>query len=462
MIISNLTADIPTAEYTPGNADIAACLLTSRKINAAALTVLYNHVTIPHSLIFSKFLSQVSRYPDLGKLLRRLDLSHFTSLGMGRTMKSNFEIQNMTATSLLQCLELTPSIQEVLLQEHLDHDIDEAVVRKLLYGFTNLRALDFCASSSASFVEAFSAAVSGIKVRGSLMLTIQRLSLHECFTLRSNDLELLVSRLSRLTHLDLSHTRVTDKALNLIPPTACLTHLNLGRCTQVSGKGVVEFITSHPAAKSLIYLNVSSDISRYRLLWEADVTRLLPSLPPTLRSLNLSGAKVQPSQIPLLLPLTKYLEELSIGFAELSVDDIESFFAPKSPSKSDDFIPNAGNAWIPCALRYLDLTGITKITQGSLFSRSDALLGPASQPLEVIEFGDHTITALHLCKVTNKRYGWVVKELGRRGWYVRQDVQTGRKGQRDWKMGSMWWGMRKIPVAYGEVGGLYGHYMFKK
>ena len=35
-------------------------------------------------------------------------------------------------------------------------------------------------------------------------------------------------------------------------------------------------------------------------------------------------------------------------------------------------------------------------------------------------------------------------------------------GRRAWKMGAAGWGMRKIPVACGDVGGLYGHYMFKK
>jgi hypothetical protein len=35
-------------------------------------------------------------------------------------------------------------------------------------------------------------------------------------------------------------------------------------------------------------------------------------------------------------------------------------------------------------------------------------------------------------------------------------------GSRSWKMGARWWGMRKIPMAVGDVGGIYGHYMFKK
>jgi len=35
-------------------------------------------------------------------------------------------------------------------------------------------------------------------------------------------------------------------------------------------------------------------------------------------------------------------------------------------------------------------------------------------------------------------------------------------GAREWKWGATYWGMRKIPVARQEVGGMYGHYMFKR
>lgn len=34
-------------------------------------------------------------------------------------------------------------------------------------------------------------------------------------------------------------------------------------------------------------------------------------------------------------------------------------------------------------------------------------------------------------------------------------------GGRSWKWGARFWGMRKVPVARAEVGGMYGHYMFK-
>lgn len=394
-------------------------------------------------------------------IVRRLDLSQFTSVGLGRTRQMNAEVQNLTSRTLVKCLELTPVIQEVLLQEHLDDDIDELVLQKMFFDSPRLRAVDFCGASSPSFQNAFSATISSLADFPSRLLTLRRLGLHECFTIPSSAFEALLPRLPRLTHLDVAHTHVTDKALMSIPVSARLTHLNLGRCSQISGDGVVRFITSHPAVGGLVYLNLSCDVARYRLLEEPNVERLLPVLPPTLRSLNLNGARIRASHVPSLLPLTKHLEELGIGFADISIRDINAFFCPApvaSPSRED--LP-----WVPPALRYLDLTGIASVSQASLFGSSCALLGPLTVPLEVLELSDTVISVLRGSKATNKRRGWVVKDLGRRGWYVREPQpgqHGGSNGRRSWKMGARWWGMRKIPVAWSEVGGLYGHYMFKK
>lgn len=427
----------------------------------ATLKTLYNHITIPHSTIFSKFLNHLSEYPGLGLIARRLDLSQFTSVGLGRTRQMNAEVQNLTSRTLVKCLELTPVIQEVLLQEHLDDDIDGLVLQKMFFGLPRLRALDFCGASSPSFKNAMSSTISSLADFPSRMLSIRRLGLHECFTIPVSTFEALLPRLPHLTHLDVAHTHVTDKALMSIPDSARLTHLNLGRCSQISGDGVVRLMTSHPAVSGLVYLNLSCDVARYRLLGESDVERLLPVFPPTLRSLNLNGAKIGASHVPALLPLTKHLEELGIGFADLSMRDINSFFGPPPvASLLQEDIP-----WVPPALRYLDLTGIVNVSQASLFNSSCALLGPLTAPLEVLELGDTVISALRGSKATNKRRGWVVKDLGRRGWYVREPQpgqQNGSDGRRGWKMGARWWGMRKIPMAWSEVSGLYGHYMFKK
>lgn len=464
-IIAQLALDIPSSGYTPRNVDLVSCLLTSRTMHVATVNTLYSHITIPHSTIFSKFMGHLAQYPSLGKIVRRLDLSHFTSVGLGRTRQMNVSIQNMTAKTLMRCLELTPAIQEVLLQEHLDDDIDDEVLGKIFFGLAKLRAVDFCGASSTPFVDAFSSTVARLGTRPSMTIGIRRLGLHECFTLPSSSFEGLLPALPQLTHLDVSHTRISDRALASIPDCARLTHLNLGRCTHITGDGVVDFLSTHPAVSSLVYLNLYCDIARYRLLWESDVDRLLPHLPQSLRSLSLSGAKIRASHIPLLLPLTKHLEELSLGFAELNLRDLNSLVHPPPPSEEPEQSPPA---WTPHALHYLDLTGIPAVTQASLFSSTCTLLAPSTVPLEVLELGDKVISGLRECKNTNKRLGWVVKELGRRGWYVREPDRTGPQqgsvggGRRGWKMGAIWWGMRKVPVAWGEVGGLYGHYMFKR
>ena len=463
-IISQLALSAPPPGYAPRNVDLVSCLLTSRTIHVATINTLYNHITIPHSQIFAKFLGHISEHPGLGTLVRRLDLSHFTSVGLGRTRQMNAEIQNMTARTLLKCLQLSPNLREVLLQEHLDEDIDERVMRKIFFGLPKLQAVDFCAAASASFVASLTLVVRTLSGPASTNINIQRLGLHECFTLQSSVFEGLLPHLTRLTHLDVAHTRITDRALASIPRSAQITHLNLGRCSQITGEGVVNFLTSHPATAGLVYLNLSCDVASYRLLSERDVDRLLPALPQTLRCLNLNGAKVRSFDAPALLRLTKHLEELSLAHSKLSLQDINSFFRPPPTPEG-----KATLLWTPPTLHYLDLSHTPAITKSTLYASNCVLLSQISSPLEVIELGDKVISPLRECRNTNKRLGWVVKELGRRGWYVRepsgndQDYASGNSnGRRPWKMGAMWWGMRKVPVAVGEVGGLYGHYMFKK
>ncbi len=469
-IIAQLAIDIPPAGYGPRNVDLVACLLTSKTFHVATINTLYSQITLPHSSIFAKFLRHISEYRGLGTIVRRLDLSHTTSVGLGRSRQTNAEVQNLTSKTLLKCLELIPAVQEVLLQENLDDDIDEHVLQKLFFGLPKLRAIDFCASASSSFVDAFTSTLTTLTDSPSKMLSIRRLGVHECFTLPSSAFETLLPHLPHLTHLDVSHTRITDEALMSLPVSATLSHLNLGRCINITGEGVVDFLTTHPAARTLVYLNLACDISRYRLLSDIDVDRLLPALPSSLRSLNLNGAQIYPRHIPQLMPLTKHVEELGLACASLSIADVNTLFRQPGPSPSGP--QGEQQPWVRPALHYLDLTAIPAITQSTLFNTpapTNILLTPATLPLEVIELGDKAISSLRECKNTNKRLGWVIKELGRRGWYVREPIPgassngTGATtGRRSWKMGAMWWGMRKVPVAWGEVGGLYGHYMFKK
>lgn len=487
-----LALDIPPQEAAPRNTDLVACLSTCRRFNGVATNILYRHITLPHSYVFSKFLNRLSANPELGRLVRRLDLSHFSSIGLGRTGGMNAEIQNLTANTLLRCMELAPNLRELLLQEHLDQDINEAVLRKALYGLPKLQSLDLCACYVGSFAEAFPSALTQLWSQPNVELGIENLSLHDCFTIRGSDLELLLSHLPRLKILDIYHTQVTDKALHTIQNTAQLTHLNIGHCSKLTGSEVTDFLINHPAARKLVYLNLSCDVTRHRLLRYAELDRLLPALPTTLRSLNLGGAQIDPTaHMPHLYNLSKHLEELGLGSTNLSMADVKSFFLhppSDSDSSSTHFILDPKPSEAPCTLRFLDLTSNPTITQPSLFfdssrsSRIDAgtpsptpfLLKTSTLPLEVIELGKPVLDDLKNMKTSNKRFGWLVKELGRRGWYVRErgsvatamgseDPAGGRmSGERWWKMGCRSWGMKKVPVVRGHVGGLYGHCMFKK
>ncbi|BCS01109.1 Leucine Rich Repeat domain protein [Aspergillus luchuensis] len=463
-LISMLALDVPPNGYTPRNVDLISCLLTSKTLHAATLSVLYRNMTFPHSIIFSKALNHISRYPALGTLVRRLDFSHFTSVGLGRTKQMNAEIQNLTAKTLLQCLELLPNLKECLLQEHVEGDISLDVLRKLFTGLPNLSAVDFCGCSSQSFSTLFlEALISGPGVPLTLP-NLRRVSLHECSSLPAAAFEILLPRLVNLTHLDVTHTQITEDALFSIPETAKITHLSISRCSRLRGSRVVEFLSTHPAVcDSLVFLNLLTDPTRSRLLEEEDVQALLPRLPSTLRSLNLGGAKVTSAHTQALLPLTKHLEELGLSSCELNGQDLNTFFVPPKPVEGEPITP-----WVPSTLCYLDLNKANQLTIGTIFNpNACVILSPQSYPLQVIEFSDKLIAPLReRARNTRTSPDWTVRELGRRGWYVRDPASMPEvmldDGARSWKMGARWWGMRKIPVAVGDVGGLYGHYMFKK
>lgn len=463
--------------------DLIACLLSSRTLHSATLSVLYRNITIPHSIIFSKALNHIRQYPALGTIVRRLDFSHFSSVGLGRTQQMNSEIQNLTSKTLLQCLDLVPNLKEGLFQEHVENDVNGDVIRKLLGGMPGLRALDFCACSSQTFTSGFLNTVIEEPHIPSVLPNLRRVSLHECSTLPVAAFEALLPRLINMTHLDVTHTQITEGALFSIPHTAHISHLNLSRCTRLTGSKVVEFLVNHPAVRdSLVYLNLMADVSRYRLLDSEDVKALLPILPSSLRSLNLGGAQITSEDMPALIPLTKHLEELGLNSADLTMKDLNSFFVPPAPptpkedGDADDSVPDpaAQTPWVPPTLHYLDLTKVPHVTQAALFNPNVSVLITAqSYPLEVLEFSERIISPLReRTRNSKSRIGWVVRDLGRRGWYVREPeaIPVDSKGvrhavddgRRPWKMGARWWGMKKVPVAVGEVGGLYGHYMFKK
>jgi hypothetical protein len=457
-IIDRLATDIPPNGFTTRNIDLMSLLLTSRGMHAATLATLYAQITIPHSRIFHKFLSHVSKHESLGTIVRRLDFSHYNPTGCGYTARERQNTQNLIPATLLKCLDLTPNLKEFLAQEHIDDELDTSVISKLLCSLPKLKALDFCACSSTKFRASFISATASPTLPASLPIT--RLSLHENTVLPSTIFATLLPRLPNLTHLDVAHTRITNEALLSIPTTAKLTHLNLSRCASLSGEAVVTFLSSHPAAKGLVYLNLAMNSKSAEMLSAEEITTLLPVLPSTLRSLNLKGSKMDASHIPLVLPLTKHLEELGLG-RHLELKDLIRLFLPDQDASIEEQLN-----WIPHSLRYIDVSDLSaaQLDLGTLFGSLCPVLKSVTAPLEVLELSPEVFKKLERSPSV-KRVGWCVKELGRRYWLVRefgegyQGVRD--SGERDWKMGAFFWGMRKIPVARQEVGGMYGHFMFK-
>ncbi|KAF3905373.1 hypothetical protein ABW21_db0202414 [Orbilia brochopaga] len=441
-IFAHLIPLEPPSDYKKRNGDLSAVLKTSRTLYAACLFTIFQHAYFPHSPVYSKFLAQITAHPALGNMVRRMDFSQYTSIGLGRTGRMNMEMQNLTAKTLTLGLQHTRNLREYLAQEALGPDIDAKVLEELFFNLPLLEAVDFCGASASRFKEAFTEVIHPWNPRLPKTFSIQRLSLHECTTLPTTVFNALLPRLPNLTHLDLSHTQVTDIALMSIPDTAKITHLSLSKCARLRGENVVTFLLDHPAVRNLQVLNLHYDSSRYRLLSALDVEDLLPNLPKSLVSLNLTGASIASEHIGLILPLVSRLEELSLGHTELAIEDINALFAPQWKS----------------SLRYLDLTGVAAVTPNTLHYSTNPILA-VSGDLQVLELSEKNVTGCAKLQAT-KRLGWNERSYSRRSWLVRDhDKGDGQiEAHRPWKMGSTKWGNRKIACNWGEVGGIYGYY----
>ena len=457
-IFSYVQMDHSADELVRQAVNLAACSLASKSLHTAAIRVMYRHVSIAQSKQFVKVLRSLIEDSTLGGMVHWLDFSHFSNIGFGRTRAVRESTPFVTPSTLKEFLDHAPLLQAFLVHEHIDDELDVSVLSKV-FRMPHLQALDFTACSSRAFTESFTTVCTLTPWRDNSMISLgafthplKRLSLHECTTLQEPVFEALLPRLTNLTHLDVAHTLINDDALLSIPASARITHLNLERCTRLTGSAVARFLTSHPAAKdTMVYLNLGADHSRHRLLSAKEVSRILDGLPSTVKSLNLAGAIINPGHVPQLKRLACQLEELGLKAAELGMEaDINRIFGLDSNEAKENL-----------TLRYIDLTNVKSVTQMSLSYSPDTLISPRSLPLETIELGSDVLDQLNKRNRHAKNPDWVVRELGRRGWYSRSPAPSANPASK-WKMGARWWGMRKIPMVDQEVGGMYGYFMFKR
>lgn len=461
LILANLVLDIPPNGLEKRNMDLISLLVTSKTMKLKTDPTVHRNVTIPHSRIFSKFLKQTAANPHLGRMVKRLDFSHFNPSTLFMTASERAQAKNLTVETLHQCMQLTTHLQEFLGQEYIDDDISVDVLRALLIDIETMRAVDFCGCTSAPFKNAFVSLVADTEAWPEF-LRLRRVSFHKCITLPSSVFDTILPRLRKATHLDLAGTKVTDKALASIPHTARITHLNLAKCNSLTAENTIAFLSTHPAVQKLEVLSLGMDARTHQLFEAEDVTALLPVLPKSLKSLSLKGAKMTSDHLEQLIPLTKHLEELAMGRG-LRLDELNRLILPDPAAE-----PEEQMKWTPHTLRFLDLTdmhgaGSTGLDLSALYNDS-VLLKRMSPPLQVIEISDDVLKRLKPSQGPITRFGWRVSEVHSRSWLVRnQEVGPGTKrddGSRPWKMGAKFWGMRKLPVAEVEVGGMYGSFMF--
>lgn len=360
----------------------SSILSTCSAFYVVGIPILYKHAAFSDPLSFDTFLTSIQA-TGFGELVRTLDFSGFTA-GFGRSARMN---KTLSPSTLVASLSQCPNLTEFLASETIDKDLNSVVLNKLA-ALSFLTAIDFCGAIDSTFVEALTELALSSSPHDLPQIT--RLSLHGCSTIPSQAIQGLLRRLPNLARLDLTHTNVTANALLALPNTARLTHLSLSKCGLLSSEGIKKFLTLHPAAVSLQWLNLMVDSTNTASISSIDLSSILPSLPP-LHYLNLHGLPVRNMEI---IP-TSNLQSLSLAYADISIYALKQFL-PTVPT-----------------LQYLDLSGNPYI---NIWTVQDISLLNANPNIRMFEF-----SATLLAKMDGIAIPGFSAALGQghRGWLVR-------------------------------------------
>mmetsp|Transcript_3136 Transcript_3136/g.3511 ORF Transcript_3136/g.3511 Transcript_3136/m.3511 type:complete len:594 (-) Transcript_3136:26-1807(-) len=352
--------------------------LLLKALNTISLRFLYKYANFnrPHS--FDKFLQNLIKYPTLGQFVEFMDFQIFTSIGLGRTGRMNQEIQMVTSKTILQALELTPNLIEFLASENIQDDLDEHVLNYLFNNLPKLQALDFCGASSESFMSAFQKLIINDPINElddeevvlkSSLENLFKISFHDCSNLTPDVFIKILPHLPNLRRLDLTHTSITSTILNTyLPHSIELTHISLAKCSKLTTKDLINFLTNHPAVSKhlLTWLNLQIDSNMVTPLNEVYLYYTLKHLKAeNLRYLNLGGLPLTGKILRLIKTNFTRLESLSLSHSSIELNDVNEYL---NENKS---------------IRYLDITGCKKITRWNL---THILKANYDSPLSAIEF----------------------------------------------------------------------------
>ncbi|KAH3681410.1 hypothetical protein WICPIJ_007626 [Wickerhamomyces pijperi] len=320
-------------------------LLVSKQFYECCVKLIYKYCSFKTPQTFDTFLNSIIKHPKHGELVKVLDFQEFTSIGLGRTGKMNKEIQMVTSTTILNCLQRTPNLSEFLASENIKDDLDVNLLSYLFQneGFKNLTSLDFCGCSGENFVFNFAEAA---RLIDHPMPNVKNLSLHDCTDLLNDSIEILLKNLPNLTKLDLTHTQITAKSLNLIPHSANLTHLSLSYCIQLTTRELINFFINHPCITSnqLVWLNLQTDSSKNSVFNNNQLTFVLKMLDCDLYYLNLGGLKVTVENLMYIKKKFLNLKSLSIANNNIDIPDLIEFLTPPSLVPVEELISGSSTS----------------------------------------------------------------------------------------------------------------------
>lgn len=431
-------------------------LSTSRALHAAAISVLYRRPVLNSPQAFELFLNQLSSRPELGSLIKELDLTNLTL-----TLDDDW-IRGVGPRSLISLLNLTPLLQEIKIgSEHGGGRLHGSAWDFIFSQLAHLRTVCINDSDSRKELQHFH-----FQEERTTCGPIRELSVTKTFAMPQKTVRNILSSQPRLQSLNFSGSLIAGDWFSSLSTCARIQHLDLSDC--LGGRDedglnpTADFLSSHPAiTHSLQSLNLRShsDLPTLNLTTE-DLTLILSNLPiQTMKSLDLRGTPLLRDQLPLLQRLVN-LEKLHVS-NDFFVRDMETLVLGKShsyptpytnldpaqellqvdPSKmanTSDLGPLARsvlvcklmqrvNRVVPkpeCSqadrskLRYLDLSGISRTQVLKILD--SVLLAEESKPLEVIELGQ---SILDWCDVGVKHLfrsaGWKTRCVGKRSWIER-------------------------------------------
>lgn len=362
------------------------CLLTSRTLHMTALPVMYRDVTTYEPLTFSKFVAQVRCYPQLGMLVRSLDLSPIRSSDPG------FDEAKLMSP-LPELLRLTPLLRKIKISPNLKNYIDGFFLRLLFCDLRFVESVDLSECSSLNlpwdFLEI--SREPDFKITNSII----HLSLHGCQNIPSTVFKVLLPHLPSIQTLDVANTQITSEALSSLSPSARLKELDVSHCDLLSGADFVEFLSNHASVKSTLISLKAEVTTEQSILSGEDITKILLHTTSTLRLLNLKNSNMNSTHVPYFRRLVSQLEELHIG-SQMRLQDIEAVFLNEDAesnqltdeepiaveSKYHTVLDSMEEAVSVCKLRYR----INSTPLGTVKSKLDTWTSAAFPPLNKEEF----------------------------------------------------------------------------